>query len=72
MGISDREDFHGPIADRINLANDKTTGPKEMISVLSGDNIKPYLAAKKSKKIEISERNDGKDDRPDFSDLLDL
>ena len=72
MGISDREDFHGRIADRINLANDRTTGPKEMITVLSGDSIKPYLAAKSAKKVEISDVNEKKDDRPDFSDLLDL
>ena len=72
MGISDREDFHGRIADRINLANDKSTGTKEMITVLSEGNIKSYLTAKSAEKIEISEVDDKKSSRPDFSDLLDL
>ena len=72
MGISDREDFHGRIADRINLANDRTTGTKEMIAVLSGDKIKQYLAAKSAEKVEIADKEAKKNDRPDFSDLLDL
>lgn len=72
MGISDREDFHGRIADRINLANDRATGVKEMITVLAEDNVKSYLAAKSAKKVEISKVDEKKDDRPDFSDLLDL
>ena len=73
MGISDREDFHGAIANLIELANDKSTGTKEMIAVISGGNTKQYLATNKSKNVEISKADDKKrDNRPDFSDLLDL
>ena len=46
MSLTQREDFKGRIANIVNLANEKTTGPKEMISVLSGDNIKQYLVGK--------------------------
>ena len=69
MELSQREDFHGRIADVINLANEKTTGPKEMIDVLSGDNIKQYLVGKNAKKIEIRENEKNEKNRPDFSDL---
>lgn len=68
MELSQREDFQGRIADRINLANERTTGTKEMIAVLSGDNIKAYLSGKNAKKVEIKDN----ENRPDFSDLLDL
>lgn len=70
MSLTQREDFKGRIANIVNLANEKTTGPKEMISVLSGDNIKQYLVGKQSKKVEIQDKD--KSNRPDFSDLLDL
>ncbi len=64
MELKQREDFNGRIADIVNLANEKTTGQREMISVLSNGNIKDYLKGKKSKKVEINNQN-----RPDFSDL---
>lgn len=71
MSLTQREDFKGRIANIVNLANEKTTGPKEMISVLSGDNnsIKEYLVDKSAKNIVIKE---SQNNRPDFSDLLDL
>lgn len=74
MEISNREDFRGRVADIINLANEKTTGTKEMISVLSGDNnsIKEYLVDKSAKNIEIKEKEESQNNRPDFSDLLNL
>lgn len=65
MELKQREDFKGKIADIVNLANEKTTRPIEMISALSQDNIKEYLKEKNSKKVEINNQN-----RPDFSDLL--
>lgn len=65
MELKQREDFKGKIADIVNLANEKTTRPREMISALSQDNIKEYLKEKNSKKVEINNQN-----RPDFSDLL--
>ena len=42
MELKQREDFKGKIADIVNLANEKTTRPIEMISALSQDNIKEY------------------------------
>ena len=65
MELKQREDFKGKIADIVNLANEKTTRLREMISALSQDNIKEYLKEKNSKKVEINNQN-----RPDFSDLL--
>lgn len=65
MELKQREDFNGRIADRVNLANEKTTGPREMISALSQNNIKEYLKEKNSKKVEINNQS-----RLDFSDLL--
>ena len=66
MSFNQKEDYNGRLADRINLANEKTTGPREMISVLSQDNIKPYLSEKGSKNVGVNYLNE----RPDFSDLL--
>ena len=67
MELKQREDFNGKVADKINLANEKTTGPREMITVLSEGNIREYLNEKKSKEVEINNPN-----RPDFSELLEL
>ena len=71
MSLAQREDFKGRVADIVNLANEESTGPKEMISVLSGDNIKAYLVGKNARKIEIRDEEKS-ENRPDFSDLLDL
>lgn len=68
MELRQKEDFQGRIAQRAELANEKSTSPKEMISALSNDNIKEYLAQKKEKDVQINEQQN----RPDFSDLLEL
>ena len=73
MGISDVKDYQGRVAQIAELANQRGVGPKEMITALSEGNIKAYLTGIKSKKVEIiSKDEDKRENRPDFSDLLDI
>lgn len=64
MELKQREDFNGRIADIVNLANEKTTDQRGMISALSDGNVKAYLKAKKNEKVVLNNPV-----RPDFSDL---
>ena len=45
MSLAGQENFRGRVAEVIKLANEKTTGPREMISALSDNNINEYLKA---------------------------